>query len=183
MKRLLFTGIACLLLTTGLFAQDRYLTRNARVYFLSDAPLEKLEGINNQGTSVFEPASGKFEFMVLVKAFEFKQALLEEHFNENYMESTKYPKANFKGTIVDPSKLDVSKDGTYPVKVKGVLTLHGVSKEIENDATFEVKGGKVIGKALMNVACADYNIEIPALVKDKVAKVVKVTIDATYAKM
>jgi polyisoprenoid-binding protein YceI len=81
------------------------------------------------------------------------------------------------------SKIDLTKDGSYKAKVKGALTIHGVTKQVEADATFDVKGGKVVGKTAMDVACADYNIEIPALVKEKVAKIVKVTVEAPYAKM
>jgi polyisoprenoid-binding protein YceI len=183
MNRLL-SIITVLILITGLTnAQTRYISRTAKVTFLSEAPLERIEGRNSQGTSVFDSKTGQFEFAILIKAFEFEQALLQDHFNENYMESTKFPKSTFKGTIQDIANIDLMKAGTYPVKVKGQLTIHGVTKEVSTDGTLEVKGDKVIGKANFEVACADYNIEIPSLVKDKIAKFVKIAIEAPYQKM
>lgn len=182
-KQLIMMVITLVLCNTVTFAQNRYFTRKAKVVFRSDTPLEKIVGTNTQGTNVFDSKSGQFEFAVLMKAFEFEQALLEEHFNENYMESDKYPKAVFKGTIVDVSKLDLMKDGIYPVKIKGTMTMHGVSKEMTTDGQFEVKGMRVTGKSNFLIACADYKIDIPALVRDKIAKEVKVSIETEYESM
>src|SRR6188472_303274 len=111
-------------------AQSRYFTKNARVFFDASSSLEKIDAINDKSTSVIDLSTGQIEFGVLMKAFLFERALMQEHFNENYIESDKFPKALFKGTIADASSIDKSKDGTYPVKVKGTLTLHGVTKEI-----------------------------------------------------
>lgn len=182
MKRI----VIMLLLTVAMInvnAQDRYFTRAGKVSFYSDAPMEKIEAHNSQGTSVFDAKSGQFEFAVLMKAFEFEKALMQEHFNENYVESDKFPKATFKGNIADISKVDLSKDGTYPVKVRGQMTLHGVTKDVATDGTIEVKEGKIKGNSTFNIAVADYNIEIPALVREKVAKEVKIVVDAVYSKM
>ena len=106
-----------------------------------------------------------------------------EHFHENYAESDKYPKSVFKGVITDISSVNFSKDGVYPVNYKGTLTMHGVTKEITGKGTMEVKGGKVIATSTFMVLLADYKIEIPALVKDKVAKEVKIEVNASYEKM
>lgn len=86
---------------------------------------ENIEAVNNEGASFLNTEKGEFAFIVLIKSFKFKKALIEEHFNEKYLESNKSPKANFKGTITDLSKVDFSTDGKYPVVVKGDLTLHG----------------------------------------------------------
>ena len=125
-------------------------------------------------------SSGMMEFAVLMKAFVFEKSLMEEHFNENYVESDKFPKAIFKGMIADASSIDKSKDGTYPVKVKGTLTLHGVTKEIETMATFTVKNGALSATTDFKIETADYNIEIPSVVKDKVAKTISINVQANY---
>jgi len=118
-----------------------------------------------------------------MKAFEFEKALMQDHFHENYVESEKYPKSTFKGNVVDMSKVDLTKDGSYPVKVKGNLTLHGVTKEVLTDAVFTVKGGKVNGASTFKILLADYKVEIPNLVKDKISKDVRIVVDANYTKM
>jgi polyisoprenoid-binding protein YceI len=105
---------------------------------------------------------------------------MQQHFNEDYMESDKYPKAFFKGVIVNISSINFSKDGSYPGTVKGTLTIHNVSKEIEVPGTFIIHGGNISAKAQFTVALADYNIFIPGLVKDKISKTVKVFVDCSY---
>ncbi len=164
-------------------AQNRYFTRTGKVYFLSDAPLEKIDAKNSQATSVFDATSGQFEFAVLMKAFEFEKALMMEHFHENYVESDKYPKAVFKGVITNIAKIDCTKEGAYLVFYKGTLMLHGVTKEMEGKGLFTVKEGKIVGHSDFVILLSDYKIEIPSLVKEKVANTVKIVVDATYAKM
>jgi polyisoprenoid-binding protein YceI len=115
-----------------------------------------------------------------VKAFQFEKALMQEHFNENYMESSKYPKATFKGDILNFKEFNFSKDGTYPAKVKGTMTIHGVSKPMETTAQFTVKKGAISGASEFKILVADYGIKIPSLVKDKIAKEVKIDIKADY---
>ena len=90
-----------------------------------------------------DPATGEIAFNLLVKSFEFKIALMQEHFNENYMESDKYPKASFKGKITNLDKINFKKDGVYPAEVIGDLTIHNVTKPLTAKGTLEVKGGTV----------------------------------------
>ncbi len=171
------------LFITSANAQNRFFTRTGKVYFLSDAPLEKIDAKNSQATSVFDASTGQFEFAVLMKAFEFEKALMMEHFHENYVESDKFPKSVFKGVISDISKIDFTKDGVYPVLYKGTLMLHGVTKEIEGKGVFNVKGGKIAGHSDFSILLSDYKIEIPSLVKEKVSNSVKIVVDASYDKM
>jgi len=115
-----------------------------------------------------------------VNGFEFKRALMQQHFNEDYMESDKYPKAFLKGTISNIAAVNFKKDGSYPVTIKGVLTIHNVSRQIEVPGTFIVSGGNVSAKSQFDVALDDYKITIPSLVKDKVSKTAKVTVNCAY---
>lgn len=165
---------------TNVVAQNKYFTRDGNISFYSDAPMEKIEAHNAKATSVLDAATGNIEFSVLMKAFEFEKALMQEHFNENYVESTKFPKATFKGKVEDVAKIDFAKDGSYPVKVMGDMTLHGVTKPVATTGTVDVKGGKINAKSTFTLLNEDYNIAIPSLVKEKVAKEVKVMVDINY---
>lgn len=168
-----------LLIAVGQVSAQKYFTKTGHISFVSDTPLEKIEGHNKSSNCVLDVATGKLEFATLIKGFQFEKALLQEHFNENYMESNKFPKATFKGQISNYTKLDLSKNSKVPVKVSGDLTIHGVTKKITTDAILMISNGKIDADATFNVLVADYGIQIPALVKDQIAKSVKVKVDAT----
>lgn len=161
-------------------AQSKYFDKNCDVTFLSSTPLEDIEGKNASAVAVMDIASGAIEVSVLVKAFSFEKALLEEHFNENYMESEKFPKATFKGKIKNISEVKLTADGTYPVTLTGTLTMHGVSKEITNEGTIKVKDGAMKANASFIVKPGDYSIEIPSMVKDKIAKEITVQVAVDF---
>lgn len=156
---------------------QKYFTRDGKISFYSDTPLEKIEAHNSKATSVLDAATGNIEFAVLIKAFQFEKALMQEHFNENYMESSKFPKAAFKGKVANIKDINLKKDGEYNATVKGQLTIHGVTKDVETTGKFIVTGGKIAAKSTFNIAVADYDITIPAVVRDNIAKTVKITVD------
>ena len=161
--------------------QSRFYTKNGKVSFNATSSLEKIEATTEKATSILDMSTGALEFSVLMKAFNFEKALMQEHFNENYMESDKYPKSVFKGTIVNLSTLDLKKDGTFPVKIKGTLTMHGETKDVLADGSLTIKEGALVaGKSDFKVVLEDYKIEIPSLVKDKIAREVKISVDANY---
>ena len=175
--------LVSVLLTLFASAQSKYFTRNGRVYFNASSPLEKIDAINDKATSVIDLSTGQIEFGILLKAFLFERALMQEHFNENYVESDKFPKATFKGAIANFASINQSKDGSYPVKFSGKLTLHGITKDVETTATFTVKNGILSSVADFSILCADYNIEIPGLVKDKIAKTITINIQTNYEQL
>jgi polyisoprenoid-binding protein YceI len=142
--------------------------------------LENIEAVNNEVSSALNLQSGEIGFAVLIRSFHFERALMEEHFNENYMESDKYPKSIFKGKIINIDKVNFQKDGSYPVTIKGVLDMHGVKKEIETTGTFKVTGETVHSDASFTVLLADYKIDIPSLVKDKISKTVTIKVNCNY---
>jgi len=167
-------------LITGVSAvsAQKYFTKTGNISFYSDTPMEKIEGHSKSASCVLDMATGKMEFAVLVKGFQFEKALMQEHFNENYMESTKFPKAVFKGQIADHTAIDLTKNGKHNVKVSGQLTIHGVTKDITTDATINVNNGKLESSSTFNVAVADFGISIPSLVKDNIAKSVKIAVNS-----
>ncbi len=169
--------IAALLMSApAMLNAQKYFTKNGKVTFLSDAPVEKIEAQNSKGTCVWDTESGAIEMAVLVKGFRFEKALMEEHFNENYMESSKYPKAVFKGKVENIDEIDLDSDGQYTGVLMGDLTIHGVTKPVSTNATFSVSGDSVTGEATFEIAVADYEIEIPKLVADNIAKVVSISV-------
>lgn len=161
-------------------AQSKYFTREGKVSFVSKAPMENIESMNRKATSVLDIETGQIEFSILMKAFEFEKALMQEHFNENYVESNKYPKAVFKGTITNNKDVMYTKDGEYSVVVSGKMTLHGETKDQTAKGTIMVKGGKISGHSEFELALADYKIAIPSVVKDKVSEIIKITVDVDY---
>lgn len=181
MKRSFFLiAVITLFASMSSIAQNKYFTKEGKAHFLSKAPLEQIEGTNRKVTSVMDISTGQIEFSVLMKAFEFEKALMQEHFNENYVESDKFPKATFKGNIENFDKINWTTDGTYPVKVTGKMTIHGVTKDITVPGTFEIKGGKINGKSTFNILIKEYDIAIPNLVKEKVSESVSIDVDLNY---
>jgi hypothetical protein len=169
-----------LLSSSQVNAQERLLCRNASVKFFSKMPLENIEAVNNQGLSVIDLKTGNIEFSVLLKGFIFPNALMQEHFNENYVESSKFPRAQFKGIIQSIPVIDLTKNADYNFTVKGTMQLHGQSKEISTLAQLHVKEGKVTGESIFDILLEDYAIEIPKLVKDKIAKKISINVKAIY---
>lgn len=176
----LISAIVLFLMVNTVFAQKKYFTKTGNVSFSAGTALEAIDGTNKSVASVFDAATGQIEFGMLVKGFDFRSALMMEHFNENYMESDKYPKATFKGRIKNIDKIDFSKDGTYPAVVAGTIEIHGVKKDIEAPGSFKVAGGNVSALASFTVTLEDFKISIPGLVKDKISKTAKVNVDCSY---
>jgi polyisoprenoid-binding protein YceI len=164
--------------TTFSMAQSKYFTRNATISFFSSAPTEDIKAENFNATGVLDAESGAVEFSALMKSFNFKKALMQEHFNENYVESSVYPKAVFKGKIEDMSGVNLKKDGEYPVTVSGDMTMHGVTQQVTTDGFLTVKDGKVGVSTEFIMKPADYDIEIPSVVRENIAKEIEVSVDA-----
>jgi len=102
---------------------------------------------------------------------------MQQHFNENYVESDKYPKAEFKGTVTNNADIKYANNGTYTAKVKGKLTIHGVTRDVETIGTIKVNGGKLDVSSTFNILVSDYNIKIPAVVKDKISNSIRINVD------
>ena len=169
------------ILPSAVFGQ-RLSTRTGFVGFYSKTALEDIKAENNQVFAIIEPGTKKLAFSLLLKGFVFPKELMQTHFNENYVESDKYPKATFTGTYT--GDVDINKDGIYKIVVKGDLNLHNTTKPVEAPATLEVKAGHLIGTTEFKCKPEDYNITIPSLVRDKIDKeiAVKSRIDCPITK-
>ena len=174
-KLTLFLLLCCCYL---LMEAQPLITRTGYIGFFSKTPIEDIKAENKQVNAVIDLTRKNIAFAALMKGFLFPKALMQEHFNENYVESDKYPKTSFTGSYT--GDVDATKDGTYKVMVKGNLTLHGVTRAIEVPATMDVKAGQLTGKSNFKIKPADYNIKIPALVKDKIAQQIDVAVKIDY---
>ncbi len=159
-----------------------YFTKNGSIAFFSKTSFQDIQADNNQVISVLNIQSGLLQFSLLNNAFHFPKAKMEEDFNENYMESDKYPKSIFKGIIEDISKVNFGKDGSYPVRVKGDLLIHGVTKNITTPGIITVKNGNISANASFNVLVKDYKISIPTIVINKIAENIGITVNCNYEK-
>jgi hypothetical protein len=177
MKKLMFSVF---LMVIGYSSYSQvYLTRTAYVGFFSKTPAEDIKAINNQVYAAIDAGKKNLAFSLLFKSFTFTKELMQEHFNENYIESDKYPKASFTGTYT--GDVDLTKNGVYNVTVTGNLTLHNTTKEITTPATLEVKDNHLIGVAQFKTTPEEFNIVIPSLVRGKIAQEITVNINADCA--
>jgi len=183
MKKLIITALAIASFSTGSFAQ-KYMTRTGKVKFdaTTKTSPEKIAGVNNEVASIVDPTNGAIVFQIFVKSFKFEKELMEEHFNENYMESDKFPKAEFKGNIANNNEVNYGKDGSYKATVTGKLTIHGTTNDVSIPGTIEVKGGKLKLISKFSVKLADYKITVPSLVADKLAKEATVNLECDLDK-
>lgn len=176
---------AMAILTMGVLtthAQDIWFTRTGTISFHAGTSIEDIDGINNEVASFLNVKTGEIAFTVLVKSFHFRRSLMEEHFNENYMESTKFPKSSFSGKITDLSKISFSKEGNYKVTVEGDLTIHGEKRKITVSSTISISGGNISAISGFTIPMSDYKINIPGVVADKVSKKANVEVKCNYEK-
>ena len=174
MKKLI--GITLLCLAVQMASSQKFYTREGQVSFKSDAPLEVIEAINYKSTAVLDTETGQFQMAVLVKAFQFEKALMQEHFNENYMETDKYPKSEFKGRVVNMEEVDFDENGTYDIALEGNLLIHGITQAISTPASLEINGDGMLGHAVFSILVEDYEIKIPNIVRDNVADKIDITV-------
>ena len=159
-----------------------YYTKNGNITFFSKSILEDIQADNNQVISVMNVETGTLQFSALNNAFHFPKAKMEEDFNDNYIESNKYPRSTFSGTISNVRDVDFGKDGSYSVMIKGDLTIHGVTKNITTRATVTVSNGNISAAATFNVLVKDYKISVPSIVAKKIAESIQIKVNCNYQK-
>lgn len=182
MKKIFLLAASIIICGSGIQAQTKYFTRTGNISFNAEGAMDDIEEVkaqNKTAVAVVETTSGQMEWAVLMKGFQFPNALMQEHFNENYVESNKFPKATFKGQIENYKDVKWTTDGSYPVAVSGKMTIHGVTKDIAAKGTINVKSGKPLMTSNFSVLLSDYDIKIPSVVGSKIAKEVKIVVSAT----
>jgi polyisoprenoid-binding protein YceI len=173
---------ALVLLSTSLFAQ-KFITKNGHIQFYSETPMETIEADNHSVNAAYDHESGMFVFKVLMKSFEFEKALMQEHFNENYVESDQFPNATFKGEIVNNDDIDLTKKGEVAVNVKGQITIHGMTMDLETAGTMNLQDDMIEAKATFMVDPLEFDIKIPGAVVKNIAEEIEVRVDVKLKKL
>ncbi|MDH5604661.1 MAG: YceI family protein [Cyclobacteriaceae bacterium] len=170
--------VSCLLLIAFSISAQRYKVSKSDVSFFSEAPLENIEAHNTESAGLFDAEKGEMAFSVPINKFKFEKSLMQEHFNEKYMESDKFPKATFKGKLVGYSKEKSSQN----VKASGLLFIHGIEKKVTIEGTITSKGNKLTMDATFPVTVADYNIQRPQLLWENIAEIIEVSVHFDFEK-
>lgn len=158
-------------------AQDKYIDKNGTIVFeASEQAFEPVKAKNESVTVILNLATGDIASLALVKSFRFKNSLMEEHFNENYIESETYPKATFKGKLVDFDVSSLTEEETK-FTVEGKMNLHGKEKQINTTLSISKSGESILVNGAFTVTPEDFDIEIPSIVKDKIAKNIEVSLN------
>lgn len=176
MKTLKLTIAILVLFATTTYGQ-RYITKTGHIWFHSEAPLETIEAHNNQVNSALDTKTGALVFKVLMKSFIFEKALMQEHFNENYVESDKFPNATFQGKVDNIDDIDFTKQGSYDADISGEITIHGITNNVRASGTFDVQSDMIHGRSKFNLLIADFDISIPGAVAGKIADEIEINID------
>lgn len=155
-----------------------YQSSSSVVTFFSETPLENIDATNKASVSVLNVNNGQIVFKVPIESFSFKNALMQEHFNENYMESAKFPNGEFKGSIQE--KIEIYKEGIFPVTISGIFKIHGVEKAEKLTGTLTVKDNKLTLNGDFSIALVDYKIEVPKIVYEKIAEKIAVKVKVEY---
>jgi polyisoprenoid-binding protein YceI len=179
MKKLLFFA----LLIVGFQFQSKaqlFITTNGEVSFYSKTPMEDIDAVNKSVSSIINTATNEVAVQMRITNFVFPNKLMQEHFNENYLESEKFPSATFKGKIKESVDLNIA--GTYPISATGSATIHGVTRPIELKGTIVSTGSTLALTCQFEVKLVDYKIDIPKIVFAKIAEIIKVSARMNYAK-
>jgi polyisoprenoid-binding protein YceI len=173
-----FLVISLFLIKFGGPDPDLYLSKNVRISLYSHALIEDIKAETSSGLAVYNAATGELDFSVNISSFRFEKAFMQQHFNSDYMESDKYPKAIFKGKLLE--HVDLAKDGTYHVNAAGEFTVHGVSRGRTIPGILTIKNGIVSMSSEFTVNCADHHVDIPQILFYHIAESIKITVSATY---
>ncbi len=179
MKKILLAVLFIFVFAFAGNAQKLFSTQTGQIKFYSSTPLESVEAVNNEAESKMLQKNGQIIFAVLIQGFHFANSLMQDHFNENYMESTKYPKAEFKGYITNISAVNFNADGKYNITTTGDLTIHGVTQKITTTGVLEVSNGKVSVNSVFNIHLKDYQVT-GSYIGTKIAEQIQITVDCKY---
>jgi YceI-like domain len=177
MRKIILLVMINMIWTGAFISAQKYYTKTGTVRFVSTSTLEKIEAETKSANCVWDIPTGSVEMAILIKSFNFDKALMQEHFNEDYMESDKFPKSIVKGLITNMPDINLAKDGKYEGKFKGTITIHGESKPIESKITFSIVAGSIQASTELKISLADFKIDIPSLVKDNIGKTVDIFIN------
>jgi hypothetical protein len=158
-------------------AQKRYYAEKSLVTFFSDGVVEDIKAVNTTTTSIYDITKNDIAFLVKIKDFEFEKKLMQVHFNEKYLETDKYPKSTFIGSVTG---FNPAKEGVQHVTATGKLFMHGVTRDVKIPGTVQKDGSSLVLKSRFILKLADYNISIPQIVWQNIAEEVEVNLDFIF---
>jgi polyisoprenoid-binding protein YceI len=170
--------LSLLLISQALLAQSVFRLKSGTCSFFSEAPLENIDAKSTKFNAAIDTATQRVVFQMPIRNFVFKNATMQEHFNENYMESDKYPRATFDGKIVE--NINWSQKGVYQVTVQGKLNIHGVIKERTIPGTIEILENEIKVSTAFQVKLVDHKIEVPTIVIKNIAEIIDVKVNGTF---
>lgn len=176
MKRIIFISLLVLFVRSG-HAQNIFICNEAGISFFSSAPIEDIKASTDKGFFAFNANTKDVYFKVPVNTFQFRKSLMQQHFNDTFLETDKYPYAEFKGKIME--EIDPAAEGTHPVHVEGSLTLHGVTRPYKVPGVLAIRGAKITATAEFKIELANHQIEIPSFLFKNIAESVDVKVNAT----
>ena len=162
---------------------QKYITKTGQIEIFSETPVFTIEAVNKKVASILNIETGEVVVSTLVRSFDFEEALVEEHFNENYIESHKFPKSTFKGKIKNLDAINFSKDGVYPFQIVGDLTIHGVTKNVTQDGSFTIADGKINAKIDFIVSLQAYEVKVEKAYKDAIKDEIELEMDFDFLPM
>ncbi|MDA8904332.1 YceI family protein [Flavobacteriaceae bacterium] len=169
-----FRFLFCFLFVTSILSAQKYATRSGKTSFIgSEETFEQIKAVNSVSTAIVDSSSGDIAILLFIGAFDFEISLMQEHFNENYMDSSKYPKATFSGNIQNFSfeeLLDSEKD----YKILGVLTIRGIEKNVSVSCRLKKISKGLSLKTNFNVSASDFDIKIPKVVRNKISQEINI---------
>jgi polyisoprenoid-binding protein YceI len=177
MKRVMILALYLVLISGFLFGQGKYLTNQGKIAFYSHTAIEDIKAENQEVAGVIDAASGEVSIIVKMTSFQFAKKMMQEHFNENYVESEKYPKATFNGIILNNSEVDYSSKGVTEVRVEGDMTIHGKTIKVSAEGSIEVISGGIIARTKFLLNPEDYDIRIPRVVRGNIAESLEITVE------
>jgi hypothetical protein len=158
-------------------AQNKYYTRSGKIVFFSKAPIENIKAVNNQVSCIYEIESNRIVANVLISAFEFEKSLMQQHFNENYLESDKFPKATFKGKLLNIQDIDFKSNWVKNTEFEGDLTIHGVGRKMKSPVNLKLENGVLYVSSEFYIALTDFNIKVPNTVINNIAEKINVKVN------
>lgn len=164
------------------FAQSPLVDRKGEAHFFSNAPLEDIEATNDEVLGAIDLEKGTIAVSMLISGFEFRKSLMQEHFNENYMESEKFPKSTFKGTLQNFESLNFDQNGSFSAQASGEIEIHGVTKPWSAMVSFEVDSKSISAQTVFMVELKDFGVKIPRMLFKNIAEEVEVTAKFNFNK-
>ncbi len=179
MTRILNVIAVFFLCISGTFAQPVYLATGGSCSFFSRTPVEDIDAHSESMSAVLNTQTKEILFKVPMSTFKFKKALMQEHFNEKYVESEKFPYATFKGKINE--EVDFTKDGSTEVTSTGVMNIHGIDQPMTEKGVITIKDGKISINSEFKIALKDYQISIPKIVVSNIAEIIDVKMNCAFS--